>query len=89
LAALLVGGFICNLLVRPVAAKWFMTDAELDAERRLAHDKATADAVGGSAAAVTGQGSRRGLVFAFWLFVGIPLAWGVYTTIIKALPLFK
>ncbi|MEO5862150.1 MAG: OFA family MFS transporter, partial [Burkholderiales bacterium] len=76
LAALLVGGFICNLLVRPVAAKWFMTDAELDAERRLAHDKATADAVGGSAAAVTGQGSRRGLVFAFWLFVGIPLAWG-------------
>jgi MFS family permease len=89
LAALLVGGFICNLLVRPVAAKWFMTDAELDAERKLAHDKAAASAVGGNAAAVTGQGSHQGLVFAFWLFVGIPLAWGVWTTIIKALPLFK
>ena len=89
LAALLVGGFICNLLVRPVAAKWFMTDAELEAERKLAHDKASANAVGGNAAAVSGQGSHQGLVLAFWLFVGVPLAWGVWTTIIKALPLFK
>jgi hypothetical protein len=23
-----------------------------------------------------------------WLWVGIPLAWGVYTTIMKSLPLF-
>lgn len=89
LAALLVGGFICNLLVRPVAAKWFMTDAELEVERKLAHDKASANAVGGYAAAVSGQGSHQGLVLAFWLFVGVPLAWGVWTTIIKALPLFK
>ena len=89
LAALLVGGFICNLLVRPVAAKWFMTDAELEAERKLAHDKAAANAVGGNAAAISGQGSHQGLVLAFWLFVSIPLAWGVWTTIIKAMPLFK
>ncbi|HXY58899.1 MAG TPA: OFA family MFS transporter [Methylocystis sp.] len=33
LAALLVAGFICNLLVRPVAAKYFMTDEELAAEK--------------------------------------------------------
>ena len=32
LAGLLVLGFICNLLVRPVADKYFMTDAELAAE---------------------------------------------------------
>ena len=31
LAAMLVVGFICNLLVRPVAAKWFMKDAEVAA----------------------------------------------------------
>ena len=48
LAGLLVGGFLCNLLVRPVAAKWFMTDEELAAERKLAHEKAQA-AVGGDA----------------------------------------
>ena len=52
LAGLLVGGFICNLLVRPVSPKWFMTDAELAAERKLAHDAAAASAVGGSAVAV-------------------------------------
>jgi MFS family permease len=89
LAGLLVGGFICNLLVRPVAPKWFMTDAELEAERKLAHDAAAKAAGGGDAAAVSGQGSRRSLVLAFWLFVGIPLAWGVWVTLSKALLLFR
>ncbi len=89
LAALLVGGFICNLLVRPVSAKWFMTDAELEAERKLAHDAAAKTAVGGDAAAVSGAGSNQVLVVLFWLFVGIPLAWGVWTTVTKALVLFR
>jgi hypothetical protein len=89
LAGLLVGGFICNMLVRPVAPKWFMTDEELAAERKLAHDAAARNAVGGDAAAVTGAGSHRGLVALFWLFVGIPLAWGVWITITKALVLFR
>jgi len=89
LAALLVGGFICNLLVRPVNPKWFMTDAELEAERKLAHDAAVKAAVVGDASAVTGRGSHRGLVLAFWLLVGIPLAWGVWMTVTKALVLFR
>ncbi len=61
LAALLIGGFICNLLVRPVNPKWFMTDAELEAERKLAHDAAAKSAVGGNAAAVSGVGSNQPL----------------------------
>lgn len=89
LAALLVGGFICNLLVRPVAPKWFMTDAELETERKLAHDTAAKNAVGGDAAAVTGRGSQRGLVVAAWLLVGIPLAYGIWNTVTKALVLFS
>ncbi len=89
LAALLVGGFICNLLVRPVNPKWFMTDAELEAERKLAHDAAAKSAVGGDAAAVRGAGSDQALVALFWLFVGVPLAWGVWTTITKSLVLFE
>ncbi|HEX4985158.1 MAG TPA: OFA family MFS transporter [Burkholderiales bacterium] len=88
LAGLLVGGFLCNLLVRPVAQKWFMSEAELEAERKLAHDAAVKSAVGGDAAAVSGAGSHRGLVALFWLLVGIPLAWGVWTTVTKALVLF-
>ena len=42
LAALLLAGLICNALVRPVAERFLMTDAELEAERRLAHDLAAA-----------------------------------------------
>jgi MFS family permease len=89
LAALLVGGFLCNLLVRPVAQKWFMTDAELEAERKIAHDAAAKNAVGGDAAAVTGRGEHRGLVAAAWLLVGIPLAYGIWNTLNKAWVLFN
>jgi len=33
-----VVGFFANLAVRPVAERYYMTDAELEAERRLAHE---------------------------------------------------
>jgi len=88
LAGLLVGGFLCNLLVRPVSPKWFMTDDELAAERKLAHEKARADAVGTAATGVAARSSPALLVL-FWLFVGIPLAWGVYVTLQKAFILFR
>jgi MFS family permease len=87
LAALLVAGFICNLLVKPVAPKWFMTDEELAAERKLAHDAAVKTG-GGDAAAVKGYGQQRGLVLLFWLFVGIPLSYGIWNTLAKAWVLF-
>ncbi len=91
LAGLLVGGFLCNLLVRPVASKWFMTEEELAAERKLAHEKAQAAAGGmqGSASAATATRSSPALVALFWLFVGIPLAWGVYVTLQEAFVLFQ
>ncbi|HYD34025.1 MAG TPA: OFA family MFS transporter, partial [Methylophilaceae bacterium] len=87
LAGLLIVGFVCNLLVRPVAAKWFMNDEELAAERKLAHDAAIKTG-GGNAAEVQGYGQRRGLVLLFWLFVGIPLAYGIWNTLTKAWVLF-
>ena len=88
LAGLLVGGFLCNLLVRPVAQKWFMTNAELEAERKVAHDTAAKNALGDSSA-VTGQGGSYGLVTAAWLLVGIPLAYGIWNTVNKAWVLFN
>jgi MFS family permease len=89
LAALLVGGFICNLLVRPVNPKYAMTDEELAVERKLAHEKAQAAAVGMQGAAVGTAVSPPALVAVFWLFVGIPLAWGVYITLQNAFILFR
>jgi hypothetical protein len=55
LAALLVLGFICNLLVRPVADKYFMTEAELADEKRSAHERDVAASAGSRAAAANGS----------------------------------
>ena len=87
LVGMLVIGLICNLLVRPVADKWFMSDAELAEEKRLAHEKAVS-------ANNTGTSSGRpdsvspAVVALAWAAVGIPLAWGVYRTLLSVLKLF-
>ncbi len=87
LVGMLVVGLIANLLIRPVAAKHFMTDAELAAEKKLAHERA--------AAAEVGQGPGSGgstsplMVALAWAAVGIPLAWGVYKTLISTARFFN
>jgi len=88
LVGMLVIGLICNLMVRPVADKWFMTDAELAEEKRLAHDRAVAAEVG-TAAGGSAQATASSTVVLAWLAVGIPLAWGVYRTLISAAKFFN
>ena len=88
LVGMLVIGLICNLMIRPVADKWFMSDAELAEEKRLAHDRAIAAEVGtgrGGSARVTSPAT----VALAWLAVGTPLAWGVYKTLINAAKFFN
>ncbi|MCX7628230.1 MAG: OFA family MFS transporter [Methylophilaceae bacterium] len=89
LAALLVGGVICNYLVRPVAQKWYMTEAELEAERKISHESTGKSTVAGGGEVITGRGEHRGLVVAAWLLVGIPLAYGVWNSLAKAWVLFQ
>jgi MFS family permease len=85
LTGMLVVGLICNLMIRPVAHKWFMTDAELAEEKQLAHEKALDSVVKGSGGQERTSGAT---VLLAWAAVGIPLAWGVYKTFISALELF-
>lgn len=86
LAGLLVVGFIANLMVRPVDAKWHMSDAEIAAEQaKLMHGKVTVQ----SGSFGIGKGGIDAKAVAFWLLVGIPLAWGIWNTFVKALTLFK
>lgn len=86
LAGMLLVGLVCNLLVRPVNPKHFMSDAELAAERRLAQDRAHA--------AETGPGTmsfhRSPVVWVAlaWAAVGLPLAWGVYRTALSVARFF-
>jgi MFS family permease len=87
LAGLIVLGLVCNLLVRPVADKHFMTEVELAAEKKLAHDRDVLNAVGaGSAGNATT--SKATTLFA-WAAVGIPLALGIWITLQKAAVLFQ
>ena len=89
LVAFLVVGLVCNLLVKPVDPKYFMTADELAEERRIAHERATATAVTGAAVpADAGKSSPVTLLLA-WAAVGIPLAWGVYMTLINVAKFFN
>jgi len=78
LAGMLVLGFICNLLVRPVAPKWFMDPAEMPPPpARDVENEGGVDAGHFTPTAVLA-----------WAGVGIPLAWGAWITLSKAMVLF-
>lgn len=79
LVGMLVVGLICNLLVKPLDNKWFMTDAELAAEKKLAHERAAASEV--TRSGVGADSVSPVLVVFAWTAVGLPLAWGVYRTL--------
>jgi MFS family permease len=81
LCAMLVAGMICNYLVKPVDPKWYMSEAEV---AKL--QEANAGAAGGQTGSFgIGKGGLDGAAAAFWLFVGIPLAYGVYMTLLSAI----
>jgi MFS family permease len=96
LAGLLLLGFLANILVRPVAAKHFMSDEELARERALGHAKGTLDAAPAAAPAQAAPAAAWRPrpaswveVGVAWTLVGIPLVWGVLQTVAKAAALFK
>ena len=76
------------MMIRPVAAKYFMSEQELAKERQLAHERERASATAAVAASDGGRSSPVSVVLA-WALVLIPIAWGVSVTIQKAAVLFK
>lgn len=84
LAGLLLLGLLCNLLVKPVDEKNYMTDAELEQERALA--RSTRYVAIDAASAARGGFGALGLVV--WAAVGIPFLIGVYIAVQKAAGLF-
>jgi hypothetical protein len=83
LAGMLVSGFICNLFVRPLADHWFMKPEEVAQLQLKAQGEA---AIGGSFG--IGKGGLDAKAALFWLFVGIPLAWGVWITLENSVKIF-
>jgi MFS family permease len=79
LCAMLAAGFICNYLIKPVDPKWHMSDDEV---ARAQAGKSAGGVQGGSFG--IGKGGLDAKAALFWLFVGIPLAWGVWKTLESA-----
>jgi MFS family permease len=110
LAGLLVVGLICDLLVRPVAARFYMTDEEVAAEKKVpvaevVKEEAEAHAdfedfveegdapvlsvpLGKATAASAVEAGSSPVLILAWAAVGIPLAWGVWVTLLKTGALF-
>ena len=88
LASLLVVGFIANLLVKPVADQYFMTDAELEAERKLSHEKSLQNVV--AVNINTREDEQHPILVKFaWASVLIPITYGIWMTVQKAWALFS
>ena len=85
LAAMLLGGLLCNLLIRPVRERHHMTPADLTTERAAAHERATAAQPDPMPA---GRSSST-IALTAWSAVALPLAWGVWITVSKSLALFR
>jgi MFS family permease len=75
LAGLLVAGFACNIVIRPLAQAWFS-----------AGRPATAAAVPAEAQVAS---SFDIMLVPAWLAVGLPLLWGFGQTFVKASALFR
>ncbi|MEX8503593.1 MAG: OFA family MFS transporter [Leptothrix ochracea] len=87
LVGMLVIGLICNLMIRPVDPKHFMSKAELAEEKRLAHERNAAGDIGPSTQSY--HASPVIWVVLAWTAVGVPLAWGVYKTLINVGKFFQ
>ena len=84
LSGLLVLGLIANVLVKPVAERWFMSGTELAA---LQVQTSTGGAASGSFGIDSGRFDLKTALA--WSLVGLPLLWGVWVTLSKAFVLFS
>jgi MFS family permease len=84
LAALLAAGFVCNLLIRPVDPKHHMKAEEVEALAAVKTSAAPAELVASDVVAVNPM-----TVVLAWAAVWIPIGWGVWVTLQKAVVLFR
>ncbi len=84
LAGMLLLGLICNMLVKPLPEKWYMSDEEV---AKLQAKSAT-DASVPTGSFGIGKGGFDGTALAAWAVVGIPILWGIWITMQKTAALF-
>ena len=87
LAGLMVVGFFANMLIKPVADKYFMNDAELAEVHMQAHEKSLQN--GGNVANLNATPQSGLLVMLAWAAVLVPISYGIWMTVQKAWVLFS
>jgi len=85
LCGMLVLGLICNLLVRPVNPKWYMSQEDV---AKLQAASASKEAAIRHGSFGIGKGGISFGALVFWLFVGMPIAWGVWQTMLGVAKMF-
>lgn len=86
LAGLLIIGLICNLCIRPINPKYFMTQQELEFEQKnvaTTPQQEVNESNLASAPALQTTPSQTFWVVLAWIAIGIPLLWGIYRTLIS------
>ncbi|MEQ1486096.1 OFA family MFS transporter [Methyloglobulus sp.] len=87
LAGMLMIGLVCNLLIGPVADKWFMTESELAEEKRLAHEVVNNKNKG--IEVKIAKPTNLMVVVLAWVAVLLPLGWGIYKTLLNVSKFFS
>lgn len=79
MAGLLLAGLLCNLFVRPVNARYYMSDQQLLHERSLQREAGSA-----AEAQAAARGAAGAAVIVAWVAVGVPFLIGLYIALQKA-----
>jgi MFS family permease len=88
LAGLLAVGCLCNWLITPVPEKLHMSPEELAEEKQVANNDTHQHFIK-DVEALAEEASHSWKVSLAWLAVWIPLGWGIWMTVQKAIVLFK
>ena len=89
LAGMLLLGLLCNLLMRPVNPQHHMTEEQIVKERAASHARPSPSASAMASDATSAPASYRVLLVLVWTAVALPLAWGGWITLSKALVFFR
>ena len=84
LAGMLALGVVANFFVRPLADKWFMSDAEVASLQA----KTAASQTEQTGSFGIGKGGLDAKAAIAWTAVGVPILWGIWVTLEKTAALF-
>jgi len=87
LSSLLLGGMVCNFLLKPVNARWFLIESPAMQSGTNATPKpSTISAIPNE---TTPNKNEWLLLGSFWLLVGLPILWGLWKTLNQSMFIFK